>query len=70
MYKKPLEEQKESIISENEIKDIFSNVEMMFQFNKKLMREFERSKTRPDVTLGDVFLENVSKTFNLHFHST
>ena len=63
MYQKPLvgvsKESQNRIISESEIKDIFSNVDMMFQFNKKLIRDLERTKNKPDYSIGDVFLENV-----------
>ena len=59
MYKKPLEEVGEKIVSEQEIRDIFANVEELFQLNKKLMRDLERSKNKSDLTVSDVFLEMV-----------
>ena len=63
------EAKKEAGVTEKEIKDIFSNIDLVFQFNKKLMRDLERIRsfdpnnaapgTNPP-SIGDVFLENVS----------
>lgn len=58
MYKKPLQEAKDSIMSDKEVKDIFSNIENIFQFNKKLMRDLERTKNSDEKTIADVFLQN------------
>jgi len=59
MYKKPLALAKDSIISDVEVKDIFSNIEMMFEFNKNLMKDLERTKKESNSsTIGDIFLEH------------
>ena len=61
MYKKPMLENSKSddpLINEQEINQIFSNIEMLFSWNKNLVKDLVKSK-QENSPVAPVFLKNV-----------
>lgn len=61
MYKKPMLENAKSddpLINEQEINQIFSNLEMLFSWNKNLVKDLGKSK-QDNASVASVFLKNV-----------
>jgi hypothetical protein len=54
----------DGVMTEQEVHQIFSNIELLFQWNKGLTKELQKVKTG-EKSLGTVFLENVSKNILL-----